>query len=115
VVRLSAQADAVDRLWQAYRSRCQPEEIGRYQFGRPWFALWDRVLVPRPRDTGCGQLLQRVVVEGGVVLAGLASVDSVARHAGVPAVTIHGTVRWNGLEWWPLTVRGTQRAANRPR
>jgi hypothetical protein len=54
-----------------------------------------------------------VIVEGGVVLAGLTSADSVARHAGVSAVTIHGMVRWNGLEWWPLTVRGTQQAANR--
>lgn len=112
VLRLSARADAVDGLWQAYRSRCQPEDVHGYDFGREWFALWDRALVPGTRDAGCGELLRQVVVEGGAVLAGLTNADSMARHSGVSAPTIHGMVRWNGLEWWALTVRGSQQAAS---
>jgi hypothetical protein len=102
----------VDRLWLAYRSRCQPEDVGGYDFGRDWFALWDRVLIPRPGDAGCGALLRRVASAGGTVLAGLTAADSVARRSGVSAATIHGMVRWNGLEWWALTDRGTRQAAS---
>jgi hypothetical protein len=111
VVLLSAHADAVDRLWDAYRVRCEPGPARGYEFGRDWFGLWDRAFVPRPGDPGCAALLQQVAVEGGVVLMRLTSADSLARHAGVPPVTISGMVRWNGLEWWPLTAAATRRAS----
>jgi len=111
ISRLSTRADAVDRVWQVYRARCQPEAVKGYDFGREWFALWDRSLVPTPKDAGCGNLLQQVVAEGGTVLMSLTAADSLARHSGVSTATIHGTVRWNGLEWWPLTARATEQAS----
>lgn len=110
VVRLSAQADAVDRFWQVYRARCDPGTSKGYEFGREWFGLWDRALVPTSGDAGCAALLQRVVVEGGGVLMELTAADALARHAGVSALTIHGMVRWNGLEWRPLTAAATRAA-----
>ena len=113
VTLLTAQADAVDRLWRAYRARCQPEPVGGYDFGREWFVLWDRAELPRFADGACEELLQGVVVKGGTVLTDLTAADSKARLAGVPEATIHALARWNSLEWWPLSLRSTQQAAAR--
>lgn len=113
VVRLSARADGVDRLWQAYRTRCQPGTSRGYEFGREWFGLWDRAFVPATTDAGCAALLQRVVVEGGGILMELTAADALARHAGVSPMTIHGMVRWNGLEWFPLASTATRTADSR--
>jgi hypothetical protein len=111
VTRLSAQADGVDRLWQVYRTRCERGVPNGYEFGREWFALWDRALVPTSSDAGCASLLQRVVVEGGGILMELTAADAAARHDGVSPMTIHGMVRWNGLEWRPLAGAETRRAS----
>lgn len=111
VVRLSSRADAVDRLWQVYRARCAPGTTKGYEFGREWFGLWDRAFVSTTGDAGCAALLQRVVVDGGGVLMELTAAAALARHAGVSPLTIHGMVRWNGLEWQPLTAAAANQTA----
>jgi len=113
IQRLSGQAEAVDRVWNVYRGGCQPEVRMGYDFGREWFALWDRAFASRSNDAACGELLQRVAAEGGPILMGLTAAASAARRSQVPVATIQGMVRWHGLEWWPLNAPAQQRAATR--
>src|SRR5262245_35608952 len=60
VARLAARADAVDAAWSAYQGACAPRVGRTYDFGREWFALWDRAVEPGT-GPGCAEALGRVL------------------------------------------------------
>jgi hypothetical protein len=96
LVRVSAEADGVDRLWQAYRDRCGVRVSRQYDFGREWFSIWDRAAEPTMGTTGCADALERVRQAGEKVRRGLLR----ARAAGHQARgTEVGMLRWQGLQW----------------
>ena len=64
VARLSEEADAVDRLWHAYKAQCGARGGRRHDFGREWFALWDRSFEPTLATPACGELLSRLLQSG---------------------------------------------------
>jgi len=99
VVRLSGEADAVDLVWSAYKSNCQVAVGRAYDYGREWFAVWDRAVDARASTAECTQLMQRLLETGERVRRGLASVREAALRAGLPPETVHGMLRWHGLEW----------------
>ena len=101
VLRLSAEADAIDRVWRAYGSGCQVSVGRSYDFGREWFALWDQAIESRATSAECAEMLQWLVDHGETLRRDLASALSQARRARLPAETVEGMLRWHSLEWRP--------------
>ena len=99
VVRLSGEADAVDLVWSAYKSNCQVAVGRAYDYGREWFAVWDQAVDARASSAECAQLMQRLLETGERVRRGLASAREAALRANLPPETVHGMLRWHGLEW----------------
>ena len=77
VVRLSGEADGVDRLWRAYKAECGVRE------GRPV----------------CSGILWRLLQSGEGVRRELLEARAVAKRAALPTGTEIGMLRWNGLQW----------------
>jgi hypothetical protein len=101
VMRISAEADAIDRVWRAYGSGCQASVGRSYDFGREWFALWDQAIEARGTSAECAEMLQWLVDHGETLRGGLTSALVEARRAGVPEETVEGMLRWHSLEWRP--------------
>jgi hypothetical protein len=99
VLRLSAEADGVDRLWQAYKEKCGVRVSRQYDFGREWFAIWDRAAEPAIDTPGCGDSLARLRQAGDKLGRGLLRSRTTARQAGLDRGTEIGMLRWNGLQW----------------
>jgi hypothetical protein len=96
IVRLSAAADAIDRLWHDYKAECGVRVGRQYDFGREWFSIWDRsaeATIDAPR---CGDLLWRLMQEGETVRRDLLR----ARAAqDLDHGTEIGMLRWHALQW----------------
>ena len=99
VVRLSGEADGVDRLWRAYKAECGVREGRQYDFGRAWFALWDRSAEPTVVSPVCSGILWRLLQSGEGVRRELLEARAVAKRAALPTGTEIGMLRWNGLQW----------------
>jgi hypothetical protein len=99
VVRLSAQAEQVDRVWAAYKQTCQVSVRRRYDYGREWFALWDRGLESALETPACAELMWRVLQAGETVRHELLAARSSAQQSRLAPETEHGMLRWHALEW----------------
>ena len=99
VVRLSGEADGVDRLWRAYKADCGVRERRQYDFGRAWFALWDRSAEPTVASPACSGILWRLLESGEGVRRELLEARAAAKRAELPPGTEIGMLRWNGLQW----------------
>jgi hypothetical protein len=99
VARLGAQAEHVDRLWEAYKSTCQVRVRRQYDFGREWFALWDRALESADETPQCTDLVWRVLQSGESVRHELLAARTYARANALSPETEAGMLRWHGLEW----------------
>jgi hypothetical protein len=106
MLRLSVAADGVDRLWQAYKERCGVRVSRRYDFGREWFAVWDRAADPTLHAPGCGDLLVRVREAGEKVRRETVRARAKAHQARGTEI---GMLRWHGLLWPPLQEESPQR------
>jgi hypothetical protein len=99
VIRLSAEADAVDRLWQVYRSECGVRVGRQYDFGREWFSLWDHAAEPTIDAPGCADLLWRILRDGENVRRELLRARGTAQQATLDQGTEIGMLRWHALQW----------------
>ena len=99
VVRLSAEADVVDRLWSNYKHSCGVRVGARYDFGREWFALWDRAARATVASPVCAEMQWRVLEAGDATRSNLLRARALARRALLPPATEVGVLRWHGLEW----------------
>jgi hypothetical protein len=111
VVRLAAQADAVDRAWAAYRADCPPRLLRAYDYGREWFAVWDRAVEPAA-GPDCASKLGHVLEIGRRLRGDLETARHTASAGRVTPATIVGILRWHGLDW-PEPSQGGQSAAHR--
>jgi hypothetical protein len=99
VVRLAAEADSVDRVWQTYKSECGVRVEKDYDFGREWFALLDRAAHATIDKPGCAPLRRNILQEGEEVRQDLQAARVAARRARVDQATETGLLRWHGLQW----------------
>jgi hypothetical protein len=99
ITRLSSQADGVDRLWETYKAKCGVHVDRQYDFGREWFAIWDRAGEPSAEAAGCGDGLARVRQAGEKLGRGILKARTMARQAGLDRATEIGMLRWHGLQW----------------
>lgn len=108
VIRLSREADAIDRVWLVYKGQCGVRVSRQYAFGREWFALWDRAAQPAIDARGCSDLLWRLLQSGENVRRDLGRVRATARAALDPGTEI-GMLRWHSLQWSQLEDRASTR------
>jgi hypothetical protein len=101
VLRMSAEADAIDRVWRTYGRDCQVSVGRSYDFGREWFAIWDQAVQPRVTSAECAALLQWLADKGEALRHDLAAAQNGARRARLPEETVEGMLRWHSLEWRP--------------
>jgi hypothetical protein len=99
VIRLSAKADGVDRLWQVYKKRCGVRVGRRYDFGREWFSIWDRAGEAAIDAPGCADVPWRLRHAGESVLGDLRKARVAAREAALGPGTEVGMLRWHALQW----------------
>lgn len=99
VLRLAADADAIDQLWHQYKLECGVRIGRQYDFGREWFALWDRRAEATLQSPLCQELLWRVGHEGEQVRRGLRNARSMAHSAALDPATEVGMLRWHALQW----------------
>lgn len=98
VVRLSAEADAVDRLWHVYKAECGVRVSRQYDYGREWFALWDRAAEPTVEARGCSEILWRLLRNGENVRRDLTRARATAKNVVDPGTEV-GMLRWHSLQW----------------
>jgi hypothetical protein len=98
VVRLSAEADAVDRLWHVYKAECGVRVGRQYDYGREWFALWDRAAEPSVEARGCSEILWRLLRDGEGVRRDLTRARANAKDRLDPGTEV-GMLRWHSLQW----------------
>ena len=99
MMRLSTEADAVDRLWSGYKAHCGARGGRRHDFGREWFALWDRPLAPTVASPACGELLSGLLQSGESVRRQLRETRAGAQRAALGPGTEVGMLRWHSLQW----------------
>ena len=99
VARLSEEADAVDRLWHAYKAQCGARGGRRHDFGREWFALWDRSFEPTLATPACGELLSRLLQSGNSLRRELLETRAMAGRVALTPGTEVGMLRWHSLQW----------------
>jgi hypothetical protein len=99
IVRLAAEANGVDRLWLGYKSECGVRVTRPYDFGREWFALWDRAAEPTVASPSCSDLLWRVLRAGEAVRNDILAARTAAQRAVLSPGTEVGMLRWHALEW----------------
>jgi hypothetical protein len=71
----------------------------QYDFGRAWFAVWDRAAEPTVEGSGCGDSLARLRLAGDKLGRGILKARLLARQGGLDRGTEIGMLRWHGLEW----------------
>jgi hypothetical protein len=98
MIRLSAQADAVDRLWLVYKAECGVRVGRQYDFGREWFSIWDRAAEPTIDAPGCSDVLWRLLQAGESVRNDLLRARATAQQ-GLDRGTEIGMLRWHALQW----------------
>jgi hypothetical protein len=108
VIRLSRDADAIDRLWLIYKAECGVRVGRQYAFGREWFAIWDRAAQPTIDARNCSDVLWRLLQGGESVRRDLGRARATARAALDPGTEI-GMLRWHALEWPQLEDRASAR------
>ena len=106
VIRLSREADALDRLWLVYKAECGVRVSRQYEFGREWFALWDRAAQPTIDARGCSDVLWRLLQGGDTVRRDLTRARTAA-HAALDSGTEIGMLRWHALQWPQLEDRAS--------
>jgi hypothetical protein len=99
VLRLSAEADRVDRLWLGYKGGCGVRVSREYDFGREWFAVWDRAADPTIDAPRCGDVLRRIREVGDKVGRDILKARAAAHQAGLDRGTEIGMLRWHALHW----------------
>jgi hypothetical protein len=96
VRRLSAEADEVDRQWEAYKQACGVRVSHPHDFGREWFALWDRAAAPTVDSPDCAKGLEAVRQSGERIRGDLLRARAIAP---LTRGTETGMLRWHALEW----------------
>lgn len=99
VLRLSAEADRLDAVWQIYKDRCHVQTTREYDFGREWFAALDGAIDAADAALDCAEVPADLIDAGEAVRQDLRELRSRARATGVSAGTEIGRLRWNQLQW----------------
>ena len=99
MTRLSVEADAVDRLWQGFKTQCGVQMHDEYGFGREWFSIWDLKAEATVESAPCRDMLRGVVLAGKNVRRDLLRARKAAQRATLDRGTEVGLLRWHGLEW----------------
>lgn len=98
VLRLSADADRLDGLWQLYKTECMVAVNRQYDFGREWFALWDGDVRSTVSTPECNDVPLTVVDAAETIRHDLVRARAVAQETGVGLGTEVGVLRWHTLE-----------------
>jgi hypothetical protein len=106
VLRLSAEADDVDRLWQAYKEECGVRVSRQYDFGREWFSIWDRAAEPNINAPGCSDLLGRLRQAGEKIRRDVQRARASSHQARGTEI---GMLRWHALQWPQLEEASSER------
>jgi hypothetical protein len=99
VLRLSAEADEVDALWNSYKEKCGVRVSRHYDFGREWFSIWDRAAEASIDTPGCGEDLRRLRQAGEKVGRDILKARAMARQGLLDRGTEIGMLRWNAVQW----------------
>ncbi len=99
VLRLSSEADEVDRLWLTYKNKCGVQVGRQYGFGREWFSVFDRATEQTINAPGCDDLGRRLRLAGEAVGRAIHKARTTARQAFLDPATENGMLRWHALHW----------------
>ncbi|HEY6552122.1 MAG TPA: hypothetical protein VI669_02150 [Vicinamibacteria bacterium] len=99
VLRLSSEADEVDRLWLVYKVRCGVRVGRQYPFGREWFSIFDRAAEQTITGPGCDEVHRRVRQHGEKVGRSIEKARTTAHQAFLDRATENGMLRWHALHW----------------
>ena len=121
VLRLSGEADDLDRLWTDYKQECGVRVARQYDFGREWFSIWDRAAEATINAPACGDALRRLRQAGDKLGREILKARAAAHQAALNPGTEIGMLRWHALQWPqfedeqpPSLRRGAVSASTRP-
>jgi hypothetical protein len=103
ILRLAAQADRLDEVWQIYKAECGVVVDREYAFGREWFSLWDGSAKRLSSGSQCAEIPKSLADGSDALREDLRNVVAAARLGGVDTATEVGLLRWNMLQ--PATFR----------
>ena len=98
ILRLAAQADRLDEVWQIYKAECGVVAEREYAFGREWFSLWDGSAKRLSSGSACAETPKSLVEGSDAIREDLRNAVAAARVGGVDTATEVGLLRWNMLQ-----------------
>jgi hypothetical protein len=101
IVRAAArQADAIDRYWQQYQTKCPGAPAPRVLDGRDWFGIWaNSSTVGTSTAPRCPLARAELVVAASKIRDAMKAAEEAARTAGVNPGTVRDIRRKHAMEW----------------
>ena len=102
ILRLSADADRIDSVWQIYKEECKVQLGRQYDFGREWFGLWDGTAKPTMQTSNCKEVPGSLADASETLRLDLKRAQIAAGETGVGEATEIGALRWHMLQAPPV-------------
>jgi hypothetical protein len=98
ILRMAAEADRLDAVWQIYKEECGVVVDSDSDFGREWFALLSDGTRATAGTPACADVPIGLSQAAFAIRDDLRRARDVAREAGIGQATEIGLLRWNQLE-----------------
>jgi hypothetical protein len=99
ILRLSADADRVDTIWQIYKDECKVKVSRSYDFGREWFSLWDGTAEATAANDSCKETPFALFDAAETIRRDLLHARAMAQETGIGTGTEVGVLRWHTLQY----------------